>query len=165
MILLAPRGSPRERVLGVFGEEGIERGRIEFVDRQSREGYLRMYEHVDVALDTFPYNGHTTTLEGMWMGVPVVSRVGRLAVSRAGGSQLNHVGLGELAGESDEEFVRIAREVAGDVGRLAEIRGELRERMRGSVLMDGEGFVGGIEGAYREVWGRWCERTMLNSEC
>jgi predicted O-linked N-acetylglucosamine transferase (SPINDLY family) len=156
LLLLAPRGASRERVLGVFGEEGIVRERIEFVDRQAREGYLRMYEHVDVALDTFPYNGHTTTLEGMWMGVPVISRVGRLAVSRAGVSQLTNIGLGELAGETDEEFVRIAKVLAGDVAQLEGIRVGLRDRMRSSALTDVKGFVAGIENAYRDIWVRWC---------
>jgi predicted O-linked N-acetylglucosamine transferase (SPINDLY family) len=157
LLLLAPRGSSRDRVLEVFGQEGIESSRIEFVDRQPRESYLKLYDRIDVVLDTFPYNGHTTTLEGLWMGVPAVTRVGRPAVSRAGLSQLTNIELPDLAAETDEGFIHTATTLAGDGPRLEHLRSSLRDRMRASALTDAKSFVSAIEAVYRKVWARWCE--------
>jgi predicted O-linked N-acetylglucosamine transferase (SPINDLY family) len=132
--------------------------RVTFVEPCSREVYLRLYQELDIVLDSFPYNGHTTSLDALWMGVPVVSRVGDQAVSRAGLSQLSNIGLPELAAFSDEDFVRIAADLSRGVGRLKELRATLRERMRGSILMDAGKFTHGIESAYRQMWRDWCRK-------
>jgi protein O-GlcNAc transferase len=158
VLLLAPRGSSRDRVSEVLEHDGIERSRIEFADRQPRESYLKLYDRVDVVLDTLPYNGHTTTLEGLWMGVPVITRVGKLAVSRAGLSQLSNTGLAALAADTDEAFVQIATTLASDIPRLEQLRSTLRYRMSGSPLTNAKSFTCDIEKAYRDVWRRWCTR-------
>jgi predicted O-linked N-acetylglucosamine transferase (SPINDLY family) len=115
---------------------------------------------VDLGLDTFPYNGHTTSLDAFWMGVPVVTRLGGTVVGRAGWSQLCNLGLPELAATSDEDFIRIAAELAGDLPRLARTRAGLRPRMEASPLMDGARFAGHLEAAFRTMWRQWCAHRL-----
>jgi protein O-GlcNAc transferase len=159
LLMLAPEGSARQRVLDRLAAGGIEPGRIEFTGRLSRPDYLRLYHRIDLALDTVPYNAHSTALDGYWMGVPTVTRMGATVASRAGFSQLSNLGLTELAAHSDDEFVRIATELARDLPRLKELRAGLRERVRRSPLMDGKRFASDIEAAYRQMWRRWCNRS------
>src|SRR5208282_5617580 len=119
-----------------FGEHGIAGDRIEFHRRiADPRRHLELYHRVDVALDTFPYHGTTTTCEALWMGVPVVSLVGRTHVSRVGMSLLSCVGLAELVAHSAKEYVSIAAALANDLPRLGELRGRLRSQMQGSPLM------------------------------
>jgi predicted O-linked N-acetylglucosamine transferase (SPINDLY family) len=139
-----------------MGEGGIASERIEFVEFQSRKRYLEVYHRIDLGLDTFPYNGHTTSLDSYWMGVPVVTAIGKTAVGRAGWSQLSNLNLRELAGETGEDFVRIAVELAKNLPRLGELRRSLRARIEQSPLMDAGRFARGVEQAYRAMWRRWC---------
>jgi protein O-GlcNAc transferase len=154
--LLAAEGTQRDRLRSFFGTENISPDRIQFEARLPRPEYLALHRGIDVGLDTFPYNGHTTSLDSYWMGVPVVTLVGHDPVGRAGWSQLSNLGLTELAATTAEEFVRIASAVARDLPRLAELRSSLRARMRASSLMDAPRFARAIEGAYRTMWERWC---------
>jgi predicted O-linked N-acetylglucosamine transferase (SPINDLY family) len=156
LVMIARPGSHRRRTIEFLLNEGITPGRIEFVDYQPLDRYLRTYDRIDIGLDTFPYNGHTTSLDSLWMGVPVVTLVGRTAVARAGWCQLSNLGLAELAAQDTEQFVRIASSLANDLPRLAEIRAGLRGRMQASPLMDGDRFTRNIEGAYRQMWRAWC---------
>jgi protein O-GlcNAc transferase len=156
LLLLAAVGTARQRVLDRLREENIEPARIEFVDHRPRAQYLELYHRIDVCLDTLPYNGHTTSLDSHWMGVPVVTRVGHTVVGRAGYSQLTNLGLSELVAWSDGEFVSLAARLAADRSRLAHLRTTLRERMERSALMDAARFARNIEAAYREMWRRWC---------
>jgi len=114
---------------------------------------------VDIALDTFPYHGTTTTCEALWMGVPVVTLEGRSHVSRVGVSLLRNAGLPELIARTPEEYVRIAGELAEDRPRLAQLRAAMRERMQNSPLMDGPRFARRIEEAYRRMWVQWCAES------
>ena len=155
LLLLAPPGETRS---WVTSELGIDASRIEFVDFQPRPRYLETYHRIDLCLDTFPYNGHTTSLDAFWMGVPVVSRAGRTAVSRAGLSQASNLGLPELVADDDDGFVALAAGLAGDRPRLAELRATLRGRMEASPLMDGARFARGMEWAYRTIWREWAVR-------
>ncbi len=117
---------------------------------------MKYYHRVDVGLDTLPYNGHTTTLDSLWMGVPVVTMVGETVVGRAGFSQLSNLGLTDLVARTPDEFVKCAAGLAGDLARLMELRGTLRERMRRSALLDGAGFAKDVESAYRSIWKLYC---------
>ena len=105
-------------------------------------------------MDTFPYNGHTTNLDALWMGVPVVSLAGKTPVSRAGLSQLTNLGLPDLVAHSESEYVKIAVSLARDLPRLATLRSTLRDRMKNSVLMDAPRFARNIETAYQRMWQR-----------
>jgi protein O-GlcNAc transferase len=156
LLILAPPGSHRQRTLDRMRQEGIDSERIEFLPRHSRRQYLELYHRIDVGLDSFPYNGHTTSLDSFWMGVPVVSLVGQTAVSRAGWCQLSNLGLADLAGKTQEQFAQIAVELANDAQRLQELRSTLRRRMEKSPLMDAPRFAQNIEAAYRQMWRTWC---------
>jgi protein O-GlcNAc transferase len=108
LVLLSPAGSHRQRTLEALEREGVEARRVEFVEFRPRREYLELYHRLDIVLDTFPYNGHTTSLDALWMGVPVVSLAGETPVSRAGLSQLTNLGLPELVAHSESEYVNIA---------------------------------------------------------
>ncbi len=153
-VLLAPRGESRRRVLRLLS---VDAGRVEFEDFEPRERYLETYRRIDICLDSFPYNGHTTSLDALWCGVPVVSLCGRTPVSRAGLSQASNLGLPGLVARSPEEYVRIAANWAGDLGRLAALRPALRGRMADSALMNGALFARNVEDAYRTMWRDWCK--------
>jgi predicted O-linked N-acetylglucosamine transferase (SPINDLY family) len=157
LMLLSPMGSHRQQVLDLMRAEGVRAERIEFVAEGPRQEYLERYHRADMMLDSFPYNGHTTSLDALWMGVPVVSLAGGQIVSRAGLSQLSNLGLPELVAFSDDDYVSIAANLAGDVARLTQLRKTLRSRMEASVLMDGQRFARGIESAYRAMWRERCE--------
>jgi predicted O-linked N-acetylglucosamine transferase (SPINDLY family) len=135
----------------------VDPARVDFVPLQSRDDYLKTYNRIDLGLDTIPYNGHTTSLDSFWMGVPVITLVGKTVVGRAGWSQLNNLDLKELAAFNEADFVRIAVELAGDLPRLAELRRGLRQRMQKSPLMDAALFTRGLEAVYRQLWRNWCE--------
>jgi predicted O-linked N-acetylglucosamine transferase (SPINDLY family) len=156
LLLLAPEGSCRQRAMDVLADHRIPRERVGFSSRKPRSHYLTLYHDIDIGLDSFPYNGHTTSLDSYWMGVPVVTLVGNAPVSRAGLSQLTNLGLDELAGRTPEEFIAIAAQLAGERSRLSQLRAGLRERMRQSPLMDAPRFARDIEAAYRTMWERWC---------
>lgn len=155
MILLVANGEARERVCAKFENHGVHRSRLQFVDFQLRPDYLRTYRRIDIALDTLPCNGHTTSLDAFWMGVPVVTRVGRTPISRAGYALLANLGLSDLAAQSDEQFVDIAVQLARDRLRLRTLRSDLRQQMERSPLMNGERFARGIEAAFRQIWTDW----------
>jgi predicted O-linked N-acetylglucosamine transferase (SPINDLY family) len=126
LILLVPAGSARTRTLDVLEQEGIRPERVEFVPRQARSQYLETYQRIDIGLDTFPYNGQTTTLDCAWLGVPVITIRGQTAAGRAGMSLLKNLGLPEFIADTPEQFVRIAVDLAGDLPRLASLRSGLR---------------------------------------
>jgi protein O-GlcNAc transferase len=119
---------------------------------------LKVYASVDIALDAFPWNGHTTACEALWMGVPVVTLYGERYAGRMAASALTALGLTELIARSPEEYVAIAAHWAADVDRLARLRAGLREQMRTSPLCDGAAFTRSLEEAYRSLWRRWCAR-------
>jgi len=152
LIVLAPEGSHRQRTIDFLGREGIEPRRIEFVPGRPWVQYLEHYHRIDIGLDTFPYNGHTTSLEATRMGVPVVTKVGDTAVNRAGLSLYSNLGLTEWVAADDEEYVVIAQSLAANLPRLTALRAELRARMQASPLMDAPLFARSIESAYRAMW-------------
>ena len=158
LLLLAPPGRYRRQLSQRLGGRNIGEERISFVGFRPRAEYLRSYHDIDIGLDTFPYNGHTTSLDCLWMGVPTVSRVGATCVGRGGLSQLFQLGLTDLAAESDAAFVAAAVALAHDLPRLAELRRDLRARLERSPLMDARRFAHAIESAYRNVWKAYCAR-------
>jgi len=159
LVLLSDPDAQRQWVLRVLQGEGIEAQRVEFVKRLPRRQYFELYHRLDLVLDPFPYGGHTTSLDALWMGVPVVSLAGERAVSRAGLSQMSNLGLRELVAFSEDEYIALAAKLARDLPRLAELRRTLRARMQSSPLMDAPRFARQVEAAYRAMWRRWCTET------
>jgi protein O-GlcNAc transferase len=160
LLLRTPIGEHRAELIEQFQSAGIGSDRLDFVEFAPRESYLRFFHRIDIGLDTLPYNGHTTSLDSFWMGVPVVTRLGQTAVGRGGFSQLSNLSLTELAADNDDDFVKIAVALATDLPRLAELRRTLRWRMQKSPLMNGVRFAANVESAYRNVWRDWCAKQQ-----
>jgi predicted O-linked N-acetylglucosamine transferase (SPINDLY family) len=140
-------------------QHGVAAPRVEFTERLPRAEYLKLYHRIDIGLDPLPCNGHTTSLDALWMGVPTITQISKqTAFGRAGWSQLCNLGLKELAAETPEQYVALAARLAGDLPRLQELRGTMRQRMLQSPLMDAKRFARHMEQAYRQMWRRWCER-------
>ncbi len=152
LILLTQIGSHRQRTLDRFALEGVEASHIEFLPNASRGQYMNYYHRIDIGLDTLPYNGHTTSLDSFWMGVPVVTLIGATVAGRAGFSQLTNLGLSELVARSPEQYVQTIKALAEDLPRLIDLRGQLRERMLRSPLTDARRFARSVEGAYENMW-------------
>lgn len=149
--------SARVRLSGEFEKRGVSSDRLELLGHIA-EGrrHFDIYHRVDVALDSYPYHGTTTTCESMWMGLPVVTLAGQTHVSRVGVSLLSNVGLPELVAETQQDYVRIAAELAGDAVRRNELRAGMRARLLLSPLMDAPRFARNVEAAYRAMWEKWC---------
>ena len=151
-----------QRVRERFAAAGIDPARLELLGWEpSPEGHLATYRRVDVALDSFPYNGTTTTCEALWMGVPVVGLAGDRHAGRVGASLLETVGLQELLAKDPGEYVRIAQRLAADLPRLAALRSGLRERVRASALRDETGFVRELEDGYLRLWQEKLEQAAV----
>ncbi|MBS3734274.1 MAG: tetratricopeptide repeat protein [Phycisphaerae bacterium] len=143
----------------MLSEAGVDCDRVDIIGTvASYADHLRLYHRADIALDTFPYHGTTTTCEALWMGVPVVTLIGDRHVSRVGLSILSSVGLERFAAADAEQYVATAVATAGDVDALATLRSSLRDRMAGSPLCDRDGFARDLEAAYRDIWQRTCRR-------
>jgi protein O-GlcNAc transferase len=154
MLLLTPRGQHREHILQFFDPD-----RITFIEFLPRAQYLKTYHQIDIGLDTFPYNGHTTSLDSLWMGVPVISLAGNTSVSRAGFSQCSNLGLvDQLVATTPEQFVEKAKSLANDIPTLANLRKSLRQRLQQSPLMNAPQFTKDMESTYRTLWQNWCNR-------
>ena len=142
----------RQRYRRKFAEAGVTPDRVTLMPptRTIRE-HLEIYNQVSVALDPFPYNGTTTTCEALWMGVPVVTLAGDRHSSRVGASILSRVGLTDLIADTPAAYIERAAALAADRERLTDLRKTLRDRMRGSPLMDGPAFARGVEGVFRRL--------------
>jgi protein O-GlcNAc transferase len=136
----------RARIMSGFAKAGIAAERVELhAGNPSTHDHLAQYGNIDIALDTFPYNGTTTTCEALWMGVPVVTLAGTRHASRTGVSILTNCGMPELVAESEKDYLAIARELAKDLPGLRDLRGKLRERVERSPVMDGEALTRELE--------------------
>ncbi len=137
-----------------FLADGIAADRLRFEGPGTPFNFLCSVNAVDVALDTVPYAGGTTTLETLWMGVPVVSMAGRLAVSEQASSLLPAVGL--PVASTLGQYIALASELTKGIPQQPESRAQLRTRFRQSPLMDERGMTHAIEAAYRDLWRHWC---------
>jgi protein O-GlcNAc transferase len=164
LLLFAPSGPCRGQVRDFFAARGIAAERVQLVDRVPARDYFRTYYRVDIALDTFPFGGGTTTCDALWMGVPVVTLAGPQLVSRAGLSLLSNIQLQEMVALDVDGYVGSAVKLARDLSRLSALREGLRDRMRSSPLMDAPRFARNIEAAYRAMWRQWCASADERSE-
>jgi predicted O-linked N-acetylglucosamine transferase (SPINDLY family) len=160
--LLEPAvGEPVRRRLRAAG---IGDERVELLSRTPDTlSHLALYNRVDVALDTYPYNGTTTTCEALLMGVPVVTIAGKAHSSRVGISLLSALGRPEWIASSPDGYVRRAAELAADLPRLAERRVQLRNELRASPLMDHAGQAERFSAALRACWVSWCGTNAASS--
>jgi len=151
-----PQPGDNEMLVAWFSQEGIARERLDFHARCSMEEYLALHHRIDICLDTFPYNGSTTTCHALWMGVPTLTLAGGTAPARTGTWALGHTGLESFVTHSKAEFVEKGRHWAGNLAELAHVRQGLRARLRQSVLCQPGLIAAGLERAFRIMWQRWC---------
>jgi protein O-GlcNAc transferase len=167
LIVKSPSDDPallRRLVLPRMESLGIEADRIEFYGPQSYLDYLDLFNRIDLGLDTFPFNGAITTMEGLWMGVPVVTLAGEKMTSRAGQSILSRLGLEIFAAPSPEEYVAKAVAFASQLDALEQIRRALRSWMLKSPLCDPGRWALEMEQGFRQMWRRWCDRQIKNQK-
>ncbi len=143
-----------QRIHNLFRAHGVDSDRL--IIRSTRSvtaaAHFAMYGEVDVALDTFPYNGTTTTCEALWMGVPVVTLAGKAHAGRVGTSLLHVIGMEQWIAHSTEEYIKLAARLAVDIDRRTEWRASLRSIMAASALCNRERLASEIESAYRRMW-------------
>lgn len=151
----------REHILSRFLSRGVAPERLTLMPASGHQAMLDEYREVDIALDPFPFSGGITTFEALWMGVPVVTLARGGVVGRQSASALMNLDLSELVHETVPDYVAGALALAHDRRRLAELRHALRLRMAASALCDILGFVGHLEGLYRDMWHAWCAGTKL----
>jgi predicted O-linked N-acetylglucosamine transferase (SPINDLY family) len=156
LILHAPAGVDLEEVGKRFAAEGVDSVRVQFVGKQEWQAYIETYHRIDIALDPFPFNGGVTTMDALWMGVPVVTLAGRNGVGRAGATILTNVNLPELIADSPENYVHVAAKLAADLSGLATLRQGMRARIKASPLMNVPQFAQDFEAALRQMWRGWC---------
>jgi predicted O-linked N-acetylglucosamine transferase (SPINDLY family) len=155
-----PPGPAAQKILREFEADGAAPERITVDARLSLDDYFLRMRDVDIALDSMPYSGGTTTLDLLWMGTPVLTLPGSRSVSRSATSVLTTLGLKDWIAASPDDYVRRAVEFAGDVEALAALRSPLRERMRASPLMDEPRFARDMEALYRQMWRSWCAAAI-----
>lgn len=142
----------RARVLAQFEVMGVPVDRLILLHRTPDiESHLALYHQIDIALDTFPYNGTTTTCEALWMGVPVIGLSGERHSSRVGLSLLSNIGLSQLMAQSEIEYINLAVNLAQDMERMHGLRQVMRDRLKTSPLLDESQFVARLEAAYRTM--------------
>jgi predicted O-linked N-acetylglucosamine transferase (SPINDLY family) len=147
----------RARILELFAAAGVAAERIGFAAWQpDTRRHLETYRRVDIALDSFPYNGTTTTCEAQWMGVPVVTLAGDRHAARVGASLSHALGLDSLVARDAAQFAAIAARLAGDLRALAEFRAGARARMRAAALLDAPGFARRFAQLLRDAWAAHC---------
>ncbi len=161
-LLIKNRGCDIESVRAGYLDRlirhGIAADRIELLRSiPEARGHLSAYNRVDIALDSFPYNGTTTTCESLLMGVPVVGLEGRSHRARVGVSLLSRIGLADLVAADPASYVDAAARLAGDLPALAQRRAGLRQRFLTSSVCDATALTRRLEQAYRMVWKNWCE--------
>jgi len=155
----------REQVLSLLINQGIAADRVEFRPSElSFEGHLAQYNDLDIALDTFPYNGTTTTMEALWMGVPVITLVGNTHAGRVGKSILTTLGKPEWVADTVPRFVDVGRKLASDPAQLAELRASMRDLLRRSPLMDAKGLTHRVETFYGWAWNEWVQEQEQPSD-
>lgn len=133
-------------------KRGIDANRVDLFGAVIREAYLLAHHEVDVILDTFPFNGGTTTCEALWMGVPTLTLAGDRLIARQGASLLNAAGLAEWVADSKEEYLSKAKSFCSDLSLLAQLRAQLRAQVLASPLFDGQRFTRNMEKALWEMW-------------
>ncbi len=156
--------SGRDDLVERFVARGVAAERIEVLARiEDKSDHLAVYGGIDIALDTFPYNGTTTTCEALWMGVPVVTLRGERHAGRVGASILDAIGLPELVAASVDDFVDLAAALANDPQRLRQLRSGMRQRLLSSALCDRGDMGHALGDALRDMWHRYCD-TRADAE-
>jgi predicted O-linked N-acetylglucosamine transferase (SPINDLY family) len=156
---LLDRASQTGPMLAILAAEGIGPERVTFLDQLHRSGHFGAYDAIDMALDPFPHGGGMTTLDALWMGVPVVTWRGSTIPSRLAAASLSAIGLTDFIAPDRVGYVDLAVRKANDLPALAHLRASLRDRVAHSAVGDPALYARAVEAAYREMWRRWCKEA------
>jgi protein O-GlcNAc transferase len=143
-----------------FRESAVDLSKIEYLSEIPQKGYLDIYNRIDCQLDTFPWSGHTTACESLWMGVPVITLCGDRYASRMVSSVLYHCGMKEWICGSKEEYVQKAINAAYEIEKLKKTRTDLRSEVIKSELMNNARYTEEIEKQYRKIWIQYCNSQI-----
>lgn len=166
LLITRALGNPvtQQEAIARFAAHGISADRLTLERPSSRIDVLRAYNRIDIALDPFPYNGCTTTVEALWMGVPVVALKGKRSVSRAAEAILTVAGLPDLVAPDGEAYVKATKALADDRKHLGELRSRLRTLVEQSPICDCSRFAGALEELYRQIWKNWCSDQRVGEK-
>ncbi|MEO5375134.1 MAG: tetratricopeptide repeat protein [Alphaproteobacteria bacterium] len=151
--------APRRRVLDTFAALGVGEKRLILLGHSEHPEHLAAFGQVDIGLDPFPQNGGVSSLEAMWMGVPVVTLLGTTPPSRLGGAITVAAGLPEFVVADADAYVETAVRHAADLAGLAALRSGLRQRLAMTPVCNGALYTRAVEAAYRDLWRTWCATT------
>jgi predicted O-linked N-acetylglucosamine transferase (SPINDLY family) len=154
---LAPEHQ-RAAMLAVLSAEGIAPDRVSFLDQLGRAAHFAAYHDIDIALDPFPHGGGMTTLDALWMGVPVITAPGRIISSRVAAATLSAMGLTDFIATDGESYIQLAVRQASNLASLAQLRSTLRSRVADTDFGDPIRYTRAVEQHYQAMWQRWCER-------
>jgi len=158
----------RDKWHGQFESLEIDKERVNLLSSlDKRSDHLSLYDQADIALDTFPFTGATTTFEALWMGVPVITLMGDTFLSRAAGSLVTHIGHPDWAVPHRSDYVATAKNLATNVSALADLRLNLRDKVTSSLLCDSTAYARSIEAAFHNMWKQWCrlQNVKTNNLC
>jgi protein O-GlcNAc transferase len=150
------RDSYEAPIVAAMAAEGIAAERISVLDKTNRAAHFAAYRDIDIALDPFPHGGGMTTLDALWMGVPVLTKPGGTISSRLAAATLAALDLNEFVAPDAKSYVARAVDTASDLERLAHMRSTLRPRIAKSAVGDPTRYARAVETAYREMWRTWC---------
>jgi len=158
MLLIGEKSGHSSYLAEQFASHHIDLNRILMIPRRNRSDYLKLHHQIDLALDPFPYNGHTTSTDSFYMGVPVLTLPGQTSVSRGGSSLCHNLNLPDHIASTPDHFIQLAAEFASDLPRLSALRRTLRDRMKSSPLCDGPAQARDLERLYHQAWLHWCSK-------
>jgi predicted O-linked N-acetylglucosamine transferase (SPINDLY family) len=141
----------RDYIKQAFASHGVYSDKLVFLNFKN-DCHFELYHHIDLILDPFPYNGGTTTCDGLWMGVPFVSLEGNTVRGRMGLTLANNLGYPEWVCKNKEDYVKQAAQMVKDIKQLNELRLSLRKKMEKSALMDAQIFTQDYEFALQKMW-------------
>lgn len=150
----------QKRFVDAFKQHGITADRLDLRAGSTHRKMLEEYRDIDIALDPFPYTGGMTTLEALWMGVPVVTLAGNTLLGRQSASFLRLIGMENLISNDEDGYCDIALRLSADVPGLVTFRSELRQRIQSSTLGDCAAFARDLECVYRQMWGEYCAKII-----
>lgn len=146
-----------EEVMANFSSEGISADRLEFQAGSPLKEYYLAYNAIDIALDPFPFPGGTTSVQGIWMGVPVITLKGDRIISRQGEGILHNIELPDWIADSEEDYVELAVKKSSSLDELAKLRSTLRHKLELSPLSNAEMFAENLEDAFKAMWSQHCK--------
>lgn len=149
-------GETKRVVLEMFAREGVGEDRLQIQPWLPILDYLALHQHIDLALDTFPYNGGTITNHSLWMGVPVVTLAGDRPVGRIGASLMMHAGLPQFIVQAEADYLNCVLHMANDLPELNRVRLGLRARLASNLQTTTIGLTRAVEQSYRSIWQKWC---------